>query len=59
MASINKFLIISILLLFFLGCSQHMDKSTNLSFSIENDIKLNDLSVNIYLYKENSDGIGI
>ena len=54
MASINKFLIISILLLFFLGCSQHMDKSTNLSFSIENDIKLNDLSVNIYLYKENS-----
>ena len=54
MASINRFLIISILLLFCLGCSQHMNKSTNLSFSIENNTNWNELSVNIYLYKANS-----
>jgi len=54
MVLISKFLIITILITFFLGCSPAMKESTNLHFSVNEKINLNDLNVNLYMYKKNS-----
>lgn len=54
MVSINRVLIISIIFIFFLGFSQTMKDPTILYFSIKDKINLDNLSVNIYLYKRNS-----
>lgn len=50
----SRFLIISILFICFLGCTHTMKESIHLSFSLNNDVNLDDLSVNLYLYKRNS-----
>ena len=39
---------------FFLGCSPTMKESTNLNFSLNNGIIINNLDVNIYIYKKKS-----
>lgn len=54
MVSKNRFLIFLISFVFFLGCSHAMKASTNLYFSMKDNVNLDDLSVNLYLYKRDS-----
>lgn len=52
MALINKKIIFLIFFIFFLGCSQDMQESTHLNFSIENKESLKDLNVNLFTYRK-------
>lgn len=52
MVLINKKIIFLIFFIFFLGCSQDMQESTHLNFSVENKGILKDLNVNLFTYKK-------